>query len=164
MNKLRSTALAAIALLALNAPLAHAGPLPSAGLTASEAAAWLNGSSLTASIQKDKDGEDYVKVAGPINWDFNLYDCDKVAPIHCKSVQFSAGWTGTYTQDAGNAWNRDWRYLKSFVTEDGKAIWVQYDVALTTGMTYEELNQHLARWRDRVVTFNDTVIIKKDGK
>jgi hypothetical protein len=155
-------ALSAALLLAVGAPAGRAEEISHAGLTAQEVVSWLQTKSVTSAIARDKLGEDYVRVPGEINWDLNLFDCDKATPAHCKSLQFSAGWSGTYVPEQANAWNRDWRYLKSYVSKDGKAIWVQYDVQLTDGMSYVELGEHLEKWRERVATFGDYIVPKKN--
>ena len=154
--------LAAIALAAaLLAPVALAEPIPANGTTPAQIQRWLSTRGMVGQIKQGKDSP-YIslKTTGGLTWEVDFYNCDSGSPPHCPSIQFTAWWTGTFTKDMANSWNRDYRYLKAYVDDDLKTITVQQDVMLVNGITTEQLNQDLDIWLERLPKFDDHVAKK----
>ena len=161
MMKLALGALA-FAAASLLLPLAHAEPISPSGTSAVQIQSWLATRGMVATLKADKDGEPYLTVrSNNLNWEVDFYGCDKGTPIRCPSIQFTSWWNGTFTQETANSWNRDFRYVKAYVDDDGKAITGQMDIMLLTGMTTEQLNQDLDIWLERMVKLDNHVAVKK---
>ena len=55
-----------------------------------------------------------------------------------------------------NDWNRDNRWARAYVDKVNDP-WLEYDVDLTPGGTYEMLNDEFAIWRDTLGRFHKIV-------
>ena len=143
--------LAAMALALLPA-VAAAKDLPAGGLTLEEIQAWLHDAGLTAEIQTADDGmrNIYSSTDGS-NFHIYPYDCKQE---RCGSLQFAVGFDtkGALNADKMNDWNRDNRWAHAYVDKVNDP-WLDYDVDLTPGGTYEMLNDQLGIWRDSLGRF-----------
>lgn len=143
-----AVAVAAFLVLALmgGANPAAAKDLPAAGLSNMDVVNWLKSHGLKAAIKHDEVAKmDYVATsANSINFNIYLYACDHGA---CRSVQYSANWTGMSTVPVTqiNDWNNRKRYVRAYLTPGG-AIFGEYDVDIGPGGTWEQLNYSLERW------------------
>lgn len=148
------TAAAAVA-LSLVAGSASARDLPAGGLTRAEVAAWLQQHGLQAKIHNNSTGESIVSstVSG-VNFDIYFYACNG---DRCGSIQYAAGWTplaaGTLT--AVNAWNVKNRYARAYL-DDHNNLWGEYDVDISPGGTWEQMDKSLDRWGSIISSFKTT--------
>lgn len=134
--------LAALAALALGAGAAQARPIPDAGLTVEELLAFVKSAGFDAKIEKTDQGEPYVSTnKDGINFDLDLYDCDKAK---CRAIQFVASFDmkEPLSADKANAWNLQKRYIRVYLDKNGDPIFA-YDANLAPGGTYEALQDDL---------------------
>lgn len=134
--------LAALAALALGAGAVQARPIPDAGLTVEELLAFVKSAGFDAKIEKTDQGEPYVSTSKDgINFDLDLYDCDKAK---CRAVQFVASFDmkEPLSADKANAWNLQKRYIRVYLDKNGDPIFA-YDANLAPGGTYEALQDDL---------------------
>ncbi len=151
---MRAGFIAAASLAAsLFAGAAQATPIPDSGLTIAEAAGWLQGQGY-ASRQETSAGSAPADVA-PTHLVFDyegvkiglyLFDCKAG---RCGSVQFAAGWAthGKFDTRQMNTWNRDKRWCRGYFDSENDP-WVEMDVDLTPGGSYELLNDDFATFKN----------------
>jgi hypothetical protein len=144
-----AVALAAI----LAAAPAAAKDIPAGGLTVSDVVAWLQTAGYRAQIVADNDGKSHVSSATQgVNFGVYMFDCNKDG--RCASIQFSAGWAthGKFDVSRMNEWNRDNRWARGYFDKENDP-WLEYDVDLSPGGTFELLNDELATWDALVPRF-----------
>lgn len=154
MNRATALFAALSAAVLLAAPgAANARDLPSGGLTRQDVVTWLGQHGYQASVQHDNTAnDDFVgaQVKG-VNFGVWFYTCDNGG--RCKSLQYSAGWSGTKIPlDKVNDWNRDKRYLRAYFARAG-GLFAEYDIDIIPGGTWEQLDFSLDRWSDRISDF-----------
>ncbi|MBR7619131.1 YbjN domain-containing protein [Phenylobacterium sp. 20VBR1] len=147
-----ATLAAAILLAALPAARASARDLPAGGLTRAEIAQWLQGHGYKAKIHDDSSGTSIVTSASDgLNWDIYVYECNGAG--RCPDLQYAAGWSGvTVADDTLNTWNRDNRYIRAYQGEKG-SVWGEFDVDISPGGTWEQLDKTLDRWTGALPLF-----------
>lgn len=139
---MRPILLALAAALTLGAGAVHARPIPAAGLTVEEVAAWMTSAGLEPKISKADDGAPYVTTAkGGINFNVDLYDC---ADGRCRALQFVAGFDlkEPLPAEKANAWNLRKRYVRVYLDANGDPTFA-YDVNVAPGGSYEALDDDL---------------------
>jgi hypothetical protein len=150
--KLSTVAGAAAAALILGAiaGTATARDIPSGGLTYDEVASWLRASGYPATIKPDtSDGaKSYERIVSSsidgVNYDIYFYGC---SAGRCDSIQYAAGWPSSPgSRDRINAWNTEKRYIRAYTTSSGQ-YWAEYDIDVSPGGTFEQLDHTLVRWR-----------------
>jgi len=138
--------------LTLGAFPASARDLPANGLSRSDVVSWLQSKGYQANIQHDEIAkDDYVASAsGGVNWGVYFYGCEGGV---CKDIQYSAGW-GKANIDVNkiNSWNRDQRYIRAY-NNDSTDVFGEYDVDVSPGGTWEQLDHSLTRWNDQLAVF-----------
>ena len=151
MKRVLLIALAASGLATLSAPAA-ARDSPAEGMTVEDVVAWLQDAGLGATIETADDGSKSVKSSTDGHmFHVYLFDCKEG---HCGSLQLSAGFDtkGAFTPAKMNDWSRDKRWSRAYVDKVNDP-WVEYDVDLTPGGTYELLDDELGIWRRELVEF-----------
>ena len=146
---------AALALCLAAGPSA-ARDLPPGGLTRAEVASWLQQQhGLKANIHNDSSGESIVSstVAG-VNFDIYFFACNG---DRCGSIQYAAGWTplAAGTPAAVNTWNQKNRYARAYL-DDHNNLWGEYDVDISPGGTWEQMDKSLDRWTSVISSFKTT--------
>jgi len=145
-------AAAAMAWALLAAGAAASRDLPSGGVTRQDVAAWLQRQGQTATIHADSAGEIIVtSSSGGVNWDIYFYRC---TAGRCTDIQYAAGWTeiASMSLDKVNQWNRDKRYIRAYFGPKN-AVWGEYDVVLSPGGSWEQLDASLRDWISAVQRF-----------
>jgi hypothetical protein len=148
---------AALAVAAIgSAGSAAARDLPDGGLTRQEVIDWLQTHGYAARIKYDEVGKDYAvttSVEG-VNWDIWFYNCTTPNAGRCRSLQYAAGWTERQGMDDAkiNVWNREHRYLRAYITTSN-GVFAEYDVGVSPGGTWEQLDASLAVWLLRLRDF-----------
>jgi hypothetical protein len=156
--KIAVAAIASLTLLSFAAPASAAvkGPIHKDGLTGPEVVAWLQGEGYKAVLEKDSQGDPLIRSAAQgIDFNIYFYDCEKG---RCKALQFSSGFdlkAGT-TLAKVNQWNKEQRYMKSFMDEEDDP-YVQYDVNVNAGRTYEALSDDFSVFVGGLDDFADFV-------
>lgn len=130
---------------------AAARDLPADGVTRAEIAQWLQGHGYKADMHNDANGEPIISSgAQGINFDIYFYGC---TAGRCRSFQYAAGWTESRPLDKLNAWNRDKRWIRSYLTASGKSVYGEYDVKIAPGGTWEQVDETLDQWNSAIVDF-----------
>lgn len=149
----RAIGLSSAMLMVLASPQpASARNLPQGGVTREEIVSWLGQRGLTGKIKVDEHGESIVKTAADgINFDIYFMGC---SAGRCNSVQFAAGWTpmSGVTETAINNWNENHRYIRAYL-QPSNSIYGEYDVDVSPGGSWEQLDGALVRWRSSVTIF-----------
>ena len=143
-------AIAAALTLGTLAGTASARDIPNGGLTYEEVASWLRASGHTATVKPDPStgaGPEERIVSSSIdgvNYDIYFYGC---SAGRCDSIQYAAGWPSSPgSLDRIAAWNLSKRYIRAYSTASGQ-YWAEYDIDVSPGGTYEQLDHTLVRWR-----------------
>lgn len=141
-----------IAAFSLCAGAAAAKDLPTGGMTLGDVADWLSSNGYRAEIVTDHDGHRSV-YSGTDGADFHVYmfDCKE---DRCGSMQFSSGFStkGALNAEKINEWDSGRRWGRAYVDKVNDP-WIEYDVDLSPGGTYEMLNDEFAIWRETLVGF-----------
>jgi|HubBroStandDraft_1064217.scaffolds.fasta_scaffold211961_2 hypothetical protein len=147
------------AALALAPGVVSAADLPSDGLTINEVVGWLKGAGYGAEIVPDDNGAQHVRTSvGGANFGVYMFDCKDG---RCGSIQFAAGFSthGGFDISRMNQWNRDNRWARGYY-DSVNDPWVEMDVDLTPGGTYELLNDELATWNNSLKRFMSLYALK----
>ena len=131
---------------------ANATPIPAGGLTVAEISSWLQGRGYASETVPDKDGTQHLRTTyqGVIVGVY-MFDC---SGDRCGSLQFSSGWTthGRFQTSQMNRWNREKRWCRGYF-DDVNDPWVERDVDLTPGGSYELLADEFQVFRKCVDNF-----------
>jgi hypothetical protein len=152
---MRTAKLAGIAVLAIGLCAGPAGAknLPANGMTIGDIAAWLQGEGYKAQIQTANDGtKNIYSSSNGQNFHIYQYDCKNG---RCGSLQFSVGFDtkGAFNPEKMNEWNRDNRWARAYIDKVNDP-WLEYDVDLEPGGTYELLNDEFHVWQDSLDHFH----------
>jgi len=154
--RLGITALTLAMALALGSTSASAKDLPYGGMTLDDVVGWLQGAGYQAKVVTEKTGEKTItSTAEGIEFHVGFYDCKQ---DRCGSIQFFAGWNtnGALNVKKMNQWNRGRRWARAYV-DDTNDPWIEMDVDLSPGGTYELLNDEFATWRSALSTFKQFI-------
>lgn len=154
---------AAVLALCLAPNAASAKELPANGMTAEEVASWLQDAGYQAQFQTSKDGtRNIYSSAEGASFHIYFYDCKNK---RCGSLQFSTGYDtkGSFSAKLMNDWTAKNRWVRAYADEVNDP-WLEYDVDLTPGGTYEMLNDEFKIWCDSLGRFDHDVHAKKWGK
>jgi hypothetical protein len=133
----------------------QARSIPDDGVSIDDVAAWLKERGQDeAKISDDGNGHKIVSSSlSGVKFGVYMFDCkgDK-----CGSVQFAAGWpvSGKIAASRVNEWNRTKRWARAYLDTSG-GLWLEFDVDLTPGGTYELLDDNFATWKKTVDGFKD---------
>jgi hypothetical protein len=140
---------------------AGAKDLPAKGMTIDEVVSWLQGAGYMAQIQTGKDGvRNIYSSAEGTNFHIYFYDCKQ---DRCGSIQFSTGinTNGAFPAQRVNDWSAKSRWVRAY-SDKVNDPWMEYDVDLTPGGTYELLNDEFAIWRNGLRRFSAFIGGKDD--
>lgn len=142
---------AAVLALTLVSSAAIAKDLPANGMTIKEMAAWLQSAGYKAEIQTI-DGRKII-LSGAEGSDFRIYPEDCKGE-RCSSLQFAVGFDtkGALTVNKINEWNRQNRWVRAYIDTTNNS-WLEFDVDLAPGGSYENLNDEFALWRTQLTNF-----------
>ncbi len=146
--------IAAALALALVSATAQAGPIPTSGFAVNDVVNWLHGAGYTTEVVPDKDGLSHVRSSyNGVKVGVYMFDCKNG---QCGSIQFSAGWAtnGKFDISQMNRWNRDKRWCRGYYDAENDP-WVEKDVDLTPGGSYELLNDEFQIFRKCVDNFRE---------
>jgi len=143
---------AGLVALALVPAAAWAKDLPAGGLTLEEVASWLQAAGYKAEIQTSDDGtRNIYSATDGVNFHVYTYDCKEA---RCGSLQFSVGFStkGSSNAAAMNDWNRQNRWTRAYA-DTVNDPWIEYDVDLSPGGSYEILDDQFTIWRQALGRF-----------
>ena len=127
--------------------------LPGAGLSADDVAKWLQDAGYKATVKTNTDGSKSVNSATDgTNFSVDMYDCHDKAT--CTAIQFSVGFDtkGAWTAAKMNDYNSTKRWVRAYV-DDKNDPWLEQDVDLIPGGTWEGLDDQFAVWRQMLGDF-----------
>jgi hypothetical protein len=140
-----------VTLVLLLASVASARDIPAAGFTLDEVVTWLQSSGHPTQMIPDS-GVGHIQTStGGVPFRVYMFDCKEG---RCGSIQFAAGLEihGKFDLSRMNGWNTKNRWGRGYY--DGNNVpWVEMDVDMTPGGTYELLNDELATWNKTLVHF-----------
>jgi len=131
---------------------AQAKDIPEGGLTLAEVSSWLTDNGYQAKIETDDDGTRNIATSAEgAGFHIYLYDCKE---DRCGSLQFSSGFStkGAFDTAKMNEWNRTKRWARAYIDKVNDP-WIEADVDLTPGGTYEILNDEFNIWKDTLTGF-----------
>lgn len=131
--------------------LAVAKDLPAGGLTIEEFASWLQKAGYQAQIQTDNSGHKSIASStGGTRFYTDMYHCTP----RCDSLEFYAAFAtkGAFNAVEMNQWNSQKRWIRVYVDKSNDP-WVEMDVDLSPGGTYEGLADQFGIWRDELDSF-----------
>jgi len=141
---MRACITGALALMLLSSA-ARAADIPAGGFTYDDVVSWLQDRGYQAKLQTLNDGtKDLRSATQGINFHIKLYDCKA---DRCSSMQFFAGFDthGRLSAPQMNEWNKTKRFVKAYVDSTNDP-WLEFDVDLAPGGSYDLLNDELAIW------------------
>jgi hypothetical protein len=150
---------AAALIFTLACGTASARDIPPGGFTVGDVVTWLQSKGYQAQIVTGTDGTAHVASAsGGVDFGVYMFDCKD---DRCGSMQFSAGFTtnGKFDTTRMNDWNRDYRWTRGYFDKE-KDPWVEYDIDLTPGGTYELLNDQFKIWEAALARFTTQYDLK----
>lgn len=140
-------------ILLLATGLLAAAPTAKQPQSSSYIAGLLRDAGYKAEIGKDNSGDPKIstKING-ITTSIYFFNCDAG---QCGSFQFYAGFDKTVALTAVNDWNKNKRYARSYIPDDG-GIALEYDVDLT-GVSDKTVNASIERWEALTTAFKDHI-------
>ncbi len=138
--------------LAFVAHPAAAQDIPDGGLSPQDVVQWLQAAGYQAEIEHNSDGRTEIRSASSgTTFRVYFYDC---RGARCASLQFYAGFSmhGNFDLAKENDWNSTKRWTRVYMDKTDDP-WIEMDVDLTPGGTYELLNDEFAIWRNMLEQF-----------
>ncbi|HWA79731.1 MAG TPA: YbjN domain-containing protein [Acetobacteraceae bacterium] len=139
--------------LALAPAMAIAKDLPAGGMTADDVVSWLQSDGYPATVTTEKDGSKTINSASDGSaFHISMYDCN--GGPRCSSLEFFVGFDthGAFNAEKMNDWNRRNRWTRAYVDSTNDP-WLEMDVDLSPGGTYENLDDQFSIWRDEFRSF-----------
>jgi hypothetical protein len=150
---MRAAILAAAALAFMSASgAASAREVPAGGFTIDDIRAWLKSDGFDSTVINDTDGKQHVRaMVDGVKLGVYPFDCKNG---RCGSIQFSVGFDthGKFDVSDMNRWNRDRRWCRGYFDKSNDP-WIEMDVDLSPGGTYELLEDEFVTYRSAVTTF-----------
>jgi hypothetical protein len=134
---------------------AYARDLPSGGLSNQDVVGWLTQHGDAASISAFQ-GATMIDARFPgipadLPGEIDMYECNDKG---CPELQYYQVFRGgsDITLDKVNEWNKLHRYLRAYLKPSG-TVEAEYDVDISPGGTWEQLDHSLDRWNDELSKF-----------
>jgi hypothetical protein len=137
---------------AKNTVARNTGSIPAAGVTIDDLVSWLKNSGHEAEVVTASNGVRHVTtLTGTVDVGIYLFDCKEG---HCGSIQFAAGFAthGKFDVSRMNEWNTKQRWARGYYDSTNDP-WIEMDVDLTPGGTYELLDDEFATWNSALANF-----------
>jgi hypothetical protein len=147
-----SIAVVAAMVLLLASSVASARDIPAAGVTVEDVVIWLQNEGHTTQVVTSSDGKRHIKTStAGVEFSVYLFDCTEG---RCGSIQFAAGFAthGKFDISRLNEWNTKKRWGRAY-HDNSNDPWVEMDVDLTPGGTYELLHDELMTWNKTLADF-----------
>jgi hypothetical protein len=154
MGRTAGIVVAALALCLASTAQVQARSIPDDGVSLEDVAAWLKDQGQDATIKDDGGGHKIVSsTLNGVKFGVYMFDCKGE---RCGSIQFAAGWptNGKIPASRVNEWNRTKRWARAYL-DTSNGIWLESDVDLTPGGTYELLDDNFATWKKTVAGFKE---------
>ena len=139
-------------ILLLASGVASARDIPAVGFTIDDVVTWLQSSGHSTQVNTASDGKRHVTTSsGGVTWSVYMFDCKE---DRCGSIQFAAGFAthGKFDISRMNEWNTKQRWGRGYYDSTNDP-WVEMDVDITPGGTYELLDDELLTWNTTLANF-----------
>jgi len=127
-------------------------PIPDGGLVIDDVVAWLQSAGYSAKVVTAPSGKRHI-VSATEGTPFNVFlgDCQGE---RCASINLAAGFStsGKFDISQINDWNNNNRWCRAYY-DDVKDPWLEMDIDLSPGGTYESLNDQFAAWNTTLGRF-----------
>ena len=136
-------------------------PIPDGGLTIEDVVAWIEKAGLTAKVVTAENGERHVVITiKNANTPFNIFMRDGNGERFA-SLDLAVGWSthGSFKTSQLNEWNSTNRWCRAYF-DDVNDPWLEMDIDLWPGGTYELLKDQFLVWLDTVARFIDKYGVK----
>lgn len=110
-----------------------------------------------ASLDKDGQGDPMINAKmDNVRYNVVFYGCENNES--CTNIQFRTGWVdGGVTPNAINAWNRDTRFIKTYIDDEGDPM-IEMDVNLDYGVTKLNLDDTFDWWRQGISRYSQKML------
>jgi hypothetical protein len=127
-------------------------PIPDGGLTMEEVVGWLQSAGYSAKVVADENSKRHIVSAtqgSPLN--IYLRDC---AGDRCASLDLDVGFAthGKFDVAHLNEWNSNNRWCRAYC-DNVNDPWLEMNIDLSPGGTYESLNDQFATWNATLARF-----------
>jgi hypothetical protein len=140
-------------------PSAALHAIPDGGLTIEDVAAWLQSAGYVAKLVTAENGKRHI-VSNTQGTPFNIFmgDCKGE---RCASIDLAAGFStgGKFDIAQLNDWNNNNRWCRSYY-DDVRDPWLEMDIDLWPGGTYESLNDQFGTWNNTLARFMNKYSLK----
>ena len=126
-------------------PAAPTHAIPAGGFTIEDVVAWLQSAGYAAKVVTAESGTRHI-VSNTMGTPFNVFmgDCNGE---RCASINLAAGFStgGKFDILQINDWNNNNRWCRAYY-DSVNDPWLEMDIDLSPGGTYESLNDQFAAW------------------
>jgi hypothetical protein len=126
--------------------------IPDGGFTIEDVVAWLQNAGYSAKVVTAENGNRHI-VSNTQGTPFNVFvgDCKGE---RCASINLAAGFStgGKFDISQINDWNNNNRWCKAYY-DSVNDPWLEMDIDLWPGGTYESLNDQFATWNNTLGRF-----------
>lgn len=108
----------------------------------------------SAELTEDTVGDPLVngRIEG-VKYSIFFYDCTEGQS--CRTLMFRSTWAADVSSvDRVNEWNRENRFGRAYVDEDGEIV-LEMDVNLFAGVTFDNFDDTVDWWRFAMTSFED---------
>ena len=160
MNTLRA-GLAGMALVLMTAPVAAETSRATVFQTVrgADVVRIMSQASYKPKLSDDSYGDPLVSVtSGGLIYEIQFYGCETAEPRECTSLMYSAGFdaNGSRSPELMNLWNRDRRFTRAYMEEDGD-LRLEMDVVVAGGVTEDMLGNHVSVWDEALAEFSSHI-------
>ena len=133
-------------------PVAPTHAIPDGGFTIEDVVAWLQSAGYSAKVVTAESGKRHI-VSNTMGTPFNVFmgDCKDE---RCASLNLAAGFStgGKFDIAQINDWNNNNRWCRAYY-DNVNDPWLEMDIDLWPGGTYESLNDQFATWNTTLGRF-----------
>jgi len=118
----------------------------------------LTSEGIQAQLTKDDYGDPKINVRqGGTVFSIYFYGCQDA--LACTSLQFFVGYRtdGAWTIDQANAWNKERRYTRAYISEEGSARLEMDLLSGTGGISVPGFAEHYVMWVRNMVEFEELI-------
>jgi hypothetical protein len=144
---IRNILLATSILLVACTTGAVAKSIPSDGITRAEMSAYLKskGYPVTDAFESSNDHKILKTTIDGVNIDVYFLDCAAGKSGRCAAVQFAASWhVDSPDLEKVNAWNREKRFMRAYLTTTKNTLWAEYDMYLAPNGSTDLIDKNLS--------------------
>jgi hypothetical protein len=126
--------------------------IPDGGFTIADIVAWLQSAGYSAKVVTGNSGEPHV-VSNTQGTPFNIFTGDCKGE-RCASLELAAGFStsGKFDISLLNEWNSKNRWCRAYY-DSVNDTWLEMDIDLWPGGTYESLDDQFAAWNTTLGRF-----------